>query len=201
MSRRTRTQLPTSMVLLKPDLVAENVKANLEAKRKKSKTHYDKRALATELPPLQVGQQVLVKTAAKGEPWKTGVITATPVNRSYEVTAGAQITRRNRRHIKLAPVSRGCAEDAGVHRSSIGEFASASPACVTSTTVEQPINTAVNSSGDNTQVMPSKVAPFVQVSPADSNTIVSPLMSSPSQEQVIRRSARVSKKPDYYVPQ
>ena len=64
MSRRTRTQFPTSMVLLKPDLVAENVKANLEAKRKKIKTHYDKRAPATELPPLQVGQQVLVKTAA-----------------------------------------------------------------------------------------------------------------------------------------
>ena len=61
----------------------ENVKANLEAKRKKSKTHYDKRASETELPPLQVGQQVSVKTAVKGEPWKTGVITATPVNRSY----------------------------------------------------------------------------------------------------------------------
>ena len=98
-------------------------------------------------------------------------------------------------------MSRGCSEDAGAHRSSIGEFASASPACVTSTTVEQPINTAVNSSGDNTQVMPSKVAPFAQVSPTDSKMIVSPLMSSPSQEQVIQRSARVSKKPDYYVPQ
>ena len=83
------------MVLLKPDLVAENAKANLKAKRKKSKTHYDKRSLATELPPLQVGQQVLVKMAAKGEPWKTGVITATSVNRSYEVAAGIQITRRN----------------------------------------------------------------------------------------------------------
>jgi len=55
MSRRTRTTIPTTEALLKPE-VADGVYDNIKRKRQKAKAPFDKHA--TPLPELQIGEPV-----------------------------------------------------------------------------------------------------------------------------------------------
>ncbi|XP_060083464.1 uncharacterized protein K02A2.6-like [Ylistrum balloti] len=73
MSRRTKTLLPTSETLLKPELVV-NVKENLESKRLLQKHYHD--IGAREATPFEIGQNVRVRIKPGNSPWIPGRVVA-----------------------------------------------------------------------------------------------------------------------------
>ena len=99
LSRRTRTLLPTSEKLLKPQL-AEGV---LEEKKKiKSKQALYYNQNARDLPSLKKGDTVRIQPIKSAkEPWKKATVQEQVNVRSYKVVTEAGSTlRRNRRHLK-----------------------------------------------------------------------------------------------------
>lgn len=95
--RRTKTLLPTTEYLLRPQTVKpEAVTKQLTEKRHTQKSYYDRQT--KELPELEAGDNVRVETD-KG--WKPAVVVSkTNEPRSYEIeTSNGVRYRRNRRHL------------------------------------------------------------------------------------------------------
>ena len=81
-SRRTRTFLPTSENLLRPQVV-DNIQEKIKLKHQKAKLFHNKHA---QLPELEIGQPVYVKPLPKlTVPWKKGVCTDKLSPRPYAV--------------------------------------------------------------------------------------------------------------------
>ena len=97
--RRTRTLLPTSSRLLKPE-TARGIPNKLVGRQQKQAAYYDKEA--KNLPRLTVGEHVYMAPAPGQMKWKSAVVTKYLGNRSYLVRtdAGGGIYRRNRRHLR-----------------------------------------------------------------------------------------------------
>ena len=98
LSRRTRTLLPTSEVLLLPT-VAMNVVDEIELKRQKAKVHYDRGAKP--LPDLQIGQTVNLQPPDRRNTWKTATTVSRLGDRLYMLqTDEGNLYRRNRKFIR-----------------------------------------------------------------------------------------------------
>lgn len=69
MSRRTRTTIPTTVALLKPEVI-DGVYDNIKRKRQHAKAAYDKHAKP--LPELQVGEPVRLQLVNPKAPWEKG---------------------------------------------------------------------------------------------------------------------------------
>ena len=83
MSHTTRTTVPTSTLLLKPEIVdAVAVKEEMTAQRKVTKLNYDKKA-APDLPVLTPGDYVYVKPPPNkhNTPWIYGRVIGSPILR------------------------------------------------------------------------------------------------------------------------
>ena len=101
MSRRTRTTIPTTEVLLKPE-VADGVYDNIKRKRQQAKAAFDKRA--TPLPELQVGEPVRLQPTNPKAPWEKGSCVAKVGTRSFLIeTECGDLLRRNRKFIRQDP--------------------------------------------------------------------------------------------------
>ena len=97
MSRRTKTLIPTASTLLLPQVV-EGVEKEIELKRQKAKSYYDRSAHP--LPSLEVGQEVRVAPLKKGQSWQAGTLVEQLSNRYYLVKTGSDNIRRNRHFLK-----------------------------------------------------------------------------------------------------
>ena len=104
MSRRTRTTVPTSTLLLKPEIVdSVAVKEVMTAQRQVTKLNYDKKA-APDLPVLTPGDYVYVKPPPNkhNTPWIYGRVIDNPSPRSYNIRTSNGVVRRNRTHLRIA---------------------------------------------------------------------------------------------------
>lgn len=102
MGRRTSTTLPTSRSLLKPEKQPDSKERQKKIKEKQ-KHFFDKGA--KELPPLQIGNRVMMQDDRDGR-WKPARVVALDDSpRSYIIkTEGpGGIYRRNRRHLRKVP--------------------------------------------------------------------------------------------------
>ena len=101
MSRRTRTTIPTTEALLKPE-VADGVYDNIKRKRQQAKAAFDKRA--TPLPELQVGEPVRLQPTNPKAPWEKGLCVAKVGPHSFLIeTECGGLLRRNRKFIRQDP--------------------------------------------------------------------------------------------------
>ena len=98
MSRRTRTVLPSTVKLLKPEV--PKAANELKAAKNRQAFYYNKNA--KDLQPLKPGEIVRMKpTTGQQKVWRKAVVVqATSEPRSYKVrTADGAVYRRNRRHL------------------------------------------------------------------------------------------------------
>ena len=106
MSRRTRSMLPCSQTMYKPE-VQMAVTEQVIHKRKQANYYHDRQTKS--LPKLVIGQPVRVKSHPQQphSSWKPGtVVSATLIPRSYTVKADGRKYRRNRVHLRDSMVSR-----------------------------------------------------------------------------------------------
>lgn len=98
MSRRTRTLLPTTRKLLKPEV--QSAAKELKKVKLRQKFHYDKSA--KDLPPLHPGDVVRIHPTKQQSEWQKGVVLRkTSEPRSYLVKRDdGGVYRRNRRHLR-----------------------------------------------------------------------------------------------------
>lgn len=102
---RTKTLLPTSQKLLQPKL---NHSAPQERSMIKDKQIKYYKAKAKDLPPLTTGQTVMIEPDNKRQLWCKATVVGWSNNRprSYDVeTDTGRVLSRNRRHLKLTPLS------------------------------------------------------------------------------------------------
>ena len=99
MSRRTRSNLPISENLLKPE-APENTQEKLELIRKKQKFYYDRHSKP--LTPLIEGDKVRIRPYnLNNKEWKPASVIKRLDQRSYEVlTENGKVLRRNRVDIR-----------------------------------------------------------------------------------------------------
>jgi len=99
LSRRTRSFLPCTDALYKPQ-VAENVLGHVIDKRRKAKKFHDQSSKP--LPDLVVGQPIRAAThpQLQHSTWVPGVVEKQVAPRSYVVKVGDRSYRRNRVHIR-----------------------------------------------------------------------------------------------------
>lgn len=104
MNRRTRTLLPTTKSLLKPEVISESRTREELERRQESQAKYFNRG-ARDLTPLKEGDVVRMKPFQLGEKrWKKGVVVTRLDERSYIVdTPDGGSYRRNRLHLKKTP--------------------------------------------------------------------------------------------------
>ncbi len=100
LGRRTRTLLPTTAKLLKPEGVNTDVTKKLKRlKCSRSEWYHDKHAKTLE--PLEEGDCVRMKPMVLGKKtWDKGVITKRLDERSYEVETDSGTLRRNRVYLR-----------------------------------------------------------------------------------------------------
>ena len=106
MSRRTRSMLPCSQTMYKPE-VQTTVTEQIIRKRKQAKYYHDRQAKS--LPKLVIGQPVRVKVHPQQprSSWRPGTVeSTTPAPRSYIVKVDGRKYRRNRIHIRDSFVSK-----------------------------------------------------------------------------------------------
>jgi len=103
MSRRTKTLLPTTTTLLKPEVVdPRNTKRDIKHSQLKQAMYYNKNA--KDLSVLHEGDTVRLQPFKLGDKsWQKGTITRRLDQRSYEVETQTGTVRRNRVHLKLTP--------------------------------------------------------------------------------------------------
>lgn len=145
MSRRTRSMLPGSEKLYKPE-VQTNVTEQIIKRRKVAKYYHDRNCKP--LPKLIIGQPVNVKTHPQqpNTSWKPGtVISEAHTPRSYIVKVGEKSYRRNRTHLRDAP----------------------SPAKVTPVTEEEP---KISSVPQNTEIETPCSSPQPSTAPPTTTT-------------------------------
>ncbi|UYV74135.1 hypothetical protein LAZ67_11002219, partial [Cordylochernes scorpioides] len=97
MSRRTRAILPIHPNLLKPS-IPENIPDKISIKRQQAKYYYDRKS--KNLPDLDIGQEVYVRTPNTTPSWSKANITNEHNTRSYDVNIHGRTYRRNRTWIK-----------------------------------------------------------------------------------------------------
>ena len=101
MSRRSRTTIPTTEALLKPEVI-DGVYENIKRKRQQAKAAYDQHAKP--LPELHVGEPVRLQPVNPRAPWEKGSCVAKTESRSYLIeTEGGNLYRRNRKSIRQDP--------------------------------------------------------------------------------------------------
>ena len=101
MSRRTKTLLPTTEALLKPQVPdVDEQRQLLRQQQLKQAQYYNK--TARDLPKLEIGDVVRMKPIKKHErKWHKATVTSKKDDRSYEVeTPEGGIYRRNRFHLR-----------------------------------------------------------------------------------------------------
>ena len=96
--RRLRSTLPSTVNQLRPHPVTVNVSDALEGKGERAKHFYDKTALPQDLPQLQPGENVRMRTSSGWVPAKVTQKCEEP--RSYLVQKGVKIYHRNRRDLR-----------------------------------------------------------------------------------------------------
>ena len=104
LSRRTRTLLPTSDLLLNPLMVDNGtVVQEIKGKRSMSKAQYDKTA-GPGLESIDIGTHVYAKPppTKRGKPWAYGKVIAMDSPRSYTLQGPTGAIRRNRVHVRPA---------------------------------------------------------------------------------------------------
>ncbi|BES91778.1 Reverse transcriptase (RNA-dependent DNA polymerase) [Nesidiocoris tenuis] len=97
MSRRTRSSIPSPPQMLVPEVIP-SVRELLIDKRRRAKAQYDQHA--KELPPLHIGQEVLVKPVATNRQWAEAIIHNSHNDSSYDVEIDGRLYRRNRTWLK-----------------------------------------------------------------------------------------------------
>ena len=96
-SRRTRTTMPTTNELLKPE-VATHVNKEIHLRRQQAKQWYDRSAKP--LPELIIGQGVRMQPL-EGRQWKKAKVVDKVGERSYLAqTADGKVYRRNRKYLR-----------------------------------------------------------------------------------------------------
>ena len=104
MGRRTRSTIPLSEQLLRPE-IADPPTVSSEINRRKiaSKAQYDKHAQPP-LMPLPLGSYVYAKPrpSQRGNPWIYGQIINSTAPRSYSIDMGNSVLRRNRAQLRPA---------------------------------------------------------------------------------------------------
>lgn len=101
-NRQLRSKLPKSNVTLCPRPL--HAKDDLQIRQAKQKSYYDRGS--KELDPLHQGQSVLVRTD-KDRTWEPAVVVKNDTNpRSYILSNGQSLIRRNRVHLQPAEVLR-----------------------------------------------------------------------------------------------
>ena len=102
MNRRSKTMLPITDKLLKPDNVnLQTARNEIQKNKYNQETYYNKSA--KDLAPLKPGDVVRIQPSqsiGSGGDWEKGVISKTVQKRSYEVRTDRGIYRRNRRHLR-----------------------------------------------------------------------------------------------------
>ena len=104
MGRRTRSTLPISAELLKPEPPEPlTVCSEITRRKEASKAQYDKHA-KPDLLPLPLGSHVYAKPRPSqwGTPWIYGQVVDNPSPRSYSVDKGNLVLRRNRIQLRQA---------------------------------------------------------------------------------------------------
>ena len=102
MGRRTRSTLPLSADLLKPEPADPlTVSTEIRLRREASKAQYDKHAQAP-LLPLPVGSHAYARPrpSHRGTPWLYGQVISSPTPRSYNIDTGSLVLRRNRAQLR-----------------------------------------------------------------------------------------------------
>ena len=101
-NRRTRTLLPTHNNLLSPQVTLEKDIPKIRESQQTSKGYYDKRS--KDLKPLGKGDSVMIKPQMLGrKQWTRGTVLDNR-GRTYDIqTAGNQVIRRNRVHLRQVP--------------------------------------------------------------------------------------------------
>ena len=104
MSSRTRTLLPTTANLLKPQIPVDVLQEL--ATRQANQAHYYNKT-AKDLPRLQPGQAVHIQPLnAYDHKWKPATVQRQINIRSYDVTTeDGQLLHRNRKHLRAAPAT------------------------------------------------------------------------------------------------
>ena len=98
LGRRTKTLLPTSSALLKPETSAD-VNYKLKLQKAKQANYYNRGT--KELDDLLPGDIVRIQPSCKRKPWKKGKMDSKVSIRSYNVKAeNGGLYRRNRRNLR-----------------------------------------------------------------------------------------------------
>ena len=104
MGRRTRSTLPLSEDLLKPEPADPlTISSEITLRREASKAQYDK-YVHSPLMPLPLGSHAYAKSrpSQQGAPWLYGRVIDNPSPRSYNIDTGNVILRRNRAQLRPA---------------------------------------------------------------------------------------------------
>ena len=207
LSRRTKTNLPTSSNLLKPS-VAEDTLEKDKLRKLKQKFYYDRSA--NDLQGLQKDDVVRMQPfRLKEKTWKKAKVLKPLGRRSYVVESNGQLYIRNRRHLKRsAEADSTPAEEwttpSNHHDSKVKDhFANALPTLkpVAPTPVKPMATTKVNPSTTTTESnkdLPSSATSIDQDRVIKDQPLRQQVSSSGCESQVRRRSGRLVKPPSRY---
>ena len=179
MSRRSRSTIPTTEVLLKPEVI-DGVYENIKRKRQQAKAAYDKHAKP--LPELHVGEPVRLQPINPKAPWAKGSCVAKIGPRSYLIeTEGGNLYRRNRKFIRQDPSQELAPSDSsGTNLPSHAE---------------SPTESLPGAKADS----PSKQAPTMrQTHKRHQSNAVEETVTSQPQQAVVTRSGRTSGRPSRF---
>ncbi len=100
LGRRTKTLIPTSASLLKPEADRAKETAQLKEAQRRQAHYYNKSA--RDMPSLAEGDTVRMKPFRLGETaWRKAIVTKRLDQRSYDVeTADGAVYRRNRKYLR-----------------------------------------------------------------------------------------------------
>ena len=181
MSRRSRTTIPTTEALLKPEVI-DGVYENIKRKRQQAKAAYDKHAKP--LPELHVGEPVRLQPVNPKAPWEKGSCVAKIGPRSYLIeTESGNLYRRNRKFIRQDPSQEQASSD--------------SSGANLPSHAESPTESLPDAKADS----PSKQAPTIRQtheSHQPKSTAAEEIVASQPQEIVVTRSGRTSVRPSRF---
>lgn len=100
LGRRTRTLLPMTTTLLRPEcILTDDIHRKILQRQETQKSYFDRKSKA--LKPLEEGDVVRLQPFVNRKaPWAKGQVIRHLDDRSYEVSSGDRIYRRNRVHLK-----------------------------------------------------------------------------------------------------
>jgi hypothetical protein len=194
LGRRTKTLLPTTAELLKPNS-APSIKEQVKLKEIQ-KNHIAVRMNASrkDLKPLKPGDIVRMQPIKRGEKeWKPATVTKQLKQRTYEVkTNNGNLLRRNRQHLRFKPHGERPPPEPK-NSNTHGTVANYAP------NLSMP---PVNKTCDNSENMQKPVAATDKL--ASAKPTPNPIVNSPDSkaqpanepsDYIMRRSGRVSKPP------